>query len=478
MADSFLQSRPSPQIKRLRAGPVMAHRPTANFFTVIGVLAFFSPSLLLDPAAAQTGPIRLREKLAVGMVVHVVSSSSLKGLIQVSPDKATLQADKRSKEQRLAVEGNSDVEYHERVLTLGGPGSADKVLRCYTRLEYRRKIGDQPQASTLRPAARRRVIWRTANGQVDSFSPDGPLLWSELDQVRWELFTPLLAGLLPDRPVAPGEKWQAHNSLILALTDLENLETGELTCTFRGVEDKAGRVVALIGFSGTVTGVNADGPNRQHLQGEAHFDLAQELVSFISLSATSWMLDAQQREVGKIEGQFQLSRRRALVPELSDSHIRSLDCEPKLDNTWILYQNPDAGVEMQYPRQWHLRKADHRQLTLETADGAGLLVTIEPPAQLPTAAQFQQEAINALNRQSFRILRQHAIQQVTLPPRAIDRFFFETSATDRSTWVFDYYVNRQATGGATFAARYPAASAAAHQRLVEQMARSFVLRGK
>jgi hypothetical protein len=412
------------------------------------------------------------------MVVHVVSSSSLKGEILVGSENANQQANRNLKTQRLPVEGSSQVEYHERILTVAGSGSVQKVLRCYSRLEYRRKIGDQPQTSSLRPAARRRVLWRTPAGQIDCFCPDGPLLWSELDQVKWELFTPLLAGLLPDRQVAPGDKWQAHHSLTLGLTDLETLETGGLVCAFRGVQAIAGGVVAVIDLSGNVTGINADGPNRQRLEGVAYFDLEQELVSFMSLSAASWMLDAQRREVGKIEGQFQLTRRRALVPELSDIQIRSLDSEPKLENTWILHQNSDAGLEMQYPRHWHLRKADHRQLILETADGAGLLVTIEPLAQLPSAAQFQQEAINALTRQSFRILRQHAVRRISPPPKAIDHFFFETSATDRSHWVFDYYVNRQAAGGATFAARYPAASAVNHQRLLEQVVRSFVLQDK
>lgn len=477
MAERFVQLVLSTRIQCIKASPTVSYR-ILNVFASVVVLVFFGLCFLLKPAAAQNGTIRLQEKLTTGMVVHVVSSSSLAGFIQVGSDKATNQAGKNLKDQRLAVEGCSQVEYHERVLTQSISGSADKVLRFYSRLDYRRKIGDQPQASTLRPAARRRVIWRTAAGQLDSFSPDGPLMWSELDQVKWEIFTPLLAGLLPDRQVSPGDRWQANNSLIMTLTDLETLETGELTCAFRGVEAKAGRLVAVIDFKGVVTGVNADGPNRQRLDGTAYFDLEQELVCFISLSATSWMLDAQQREVGKIDGLFQLTRRRALSPELSDVQIRSLDCEPKSENTWILHYNPDAGLEMQYPRQWHLQKADHRQLILETADGAGLLVTIEPLAQLPTAAQFQQEAVNALTRQSFRILRRHPVRQIAAPPQAIDHFYFETSATDRTSWVFDYYVNRQRAGGATFAARYPAASAATHQQLVEKIARSFVLKDK
>lgn len=414
-------------------------------------------------------PIHLQEKLIVGQVFQVSSRSDLQGVIRVPKD---------GREQQLRLEGASSLEYHERLLTVTQGGGADRVLRFYRQLDYRRQIGDQPQNSSLRPAARRRVVWRTPQGTLDCFSPDGPLLWSELDQVRWELFTPLLGGLLPAAPVKVGDSWKAATPILLALTDLEALETGEVTCTLRELATVDGRRAAVIAFSGTVTGVNADGPNRQRLDGLARFDLDDGYVFYLSLTATSWMLDTKQKEVGTIEGRFTLTRRRSSAPELADGAVRLSDCEPTAANTWILFQDPGVGAEFQYPRSWTLRKADARQIVLDAADGSGILITLEPLAQVPTPAQFQQEAATSLGRQSFKIGRTQPPRRLAPEPRPIDQFSFEVEATNRTAWVFDYYVNRQAAGGATLAARYPAAQAASQQRTTEQIMRSLQLTGK
>jgi hypothetical protein len=420
------------------------------------------------PFAGQQ-PILLQEKLFTGQVFQISSRSDLQGQIRIAKD---------GQEQRLRLEGASSLEYHERILQVSQTGGVDRVLRYYRQLDYRRQIGDQPQQSTLRPAARRRVVWRTPQGSLDCFSPDGPLLWSELDQVRWELFTPLLGGLLPTAPVKVGDSWKASTPILLALTDLEALDRGEVTCTWREQTTAEGRRAAVIAFSGTVAGVNADGSNRQRLDGVAHFDLDDAYIFYLSLTATSWMLDGKQKEVGTIEGRFTLTRRRSSAPELADGAFRASDCEPTAANTWILFQDPGVGAEFQYPRSWTLRKADARQIILDAADGSGMLITLEPLAQVPTAVQFQQEAATSLGRQSFKISRSHPPRRLAPEPRPLDQFSFEVEATNRSTWVFDYYVTRQAAGGATVAARYPAAQAASQQRYTEQIMRSLQLTGK
>ncbi|HMP04042.1 MAG TPA: hypothetical protein PKD86_01425 [Gemmatales bacterium] len=423
--------------------------------------------LWCEPAQSQ-GATRLEERFAPGQVFRVTSRSNLRGTIQVNKGEG-------KEPQQVSLTGTSTLDYHERVLTLDQAGLAQKTLRLYRQLDYQRQIGDQPQSHSLRSVTRRRVIWRTERGQIDSFSPDGALTWSELDQARWELFTPLLAGLLPRQPVRVGERWAAATPLVLALTDLETLETGEIGCTLREIVGRAGRNVVVIAFSGTVAGVNADGSNRQRLEGTAHFDLQDQCVVHLTLSATSWMLNPQGQEVGRIEGQFTLDRQRAPVPELADAALRGLVLDPMPGNTLILFDEPGVGASFTYPRSWTLRKADPKQIILDGPGGAGLLLTLEPLAKVPTIEQFKQEASTTLARQAFKVLRQPTIRRVATQPFLIDQFVVEVEAANRTPLLFDYYVIRQTAGGATVAARYTPTQAADSQRAVEVIVRSLRL---
>src|SRR5438093_13195687 len=111
----------------------------------------------------------------------------------------------KGRSNELPVQGHSVLDYDERFLSVNKVGVVDKSLRLYRQVDFRRTIGDRPQEATIRPEVRRLVILRLNQVEVP-FSPDGPLLWGEIDLVRTDVFTPALIGLLPDAVVKPGEQ--------------------------------------------------------------------------------------------------------------------------------------------------------------------------------------------------------------------------------------------------------------------------------
>src|SRR5579871_2218454 len=118
--------------------------------------------------ASAEDPIRLREQFPAGYQYHVSSRVELSGTL-------TLPAEKDGQAPKsLGVTGQSAQEYDERVLALAGDGQVQKTARIYRRIEFQRKVGDQQQESTIRPAVRRLVVLRHKNQEVP-FSPDGPL---------------------------------------------------------------------------------------------------------------------------------------------------------------------------------------------------------------------------------------------------------------------------------------------------------------
>src|SRR5207302_5101335 len=203
--------------------------------------------------------------------------------------------------------GKSAIEYDERVLTADTDGQVQKTFRIYRRIDFQRKVGERQQESTIRPGIRRLVVIRHENAEVP-FSPDGPLMWGEIDLVRTDVFTPALTGLLPDGAVRLGDRWKATNSAVQELTDMERIEEGQVECRLDQVGMLQDRRQARVNFSGTVRGVNEDGPNRQRLEGFFHFDLESNHVSYLSLNGISILLDKDGKDVGRVEGKCVLAR--------------------------------------------------------------------------------------------------------------------------------------------------------------------------
>ncbi len=417
-----------------------------------------------DKLAAQE-PVRLRELFPVGYQYTVRARVDLSGTLTPPTVKG------KPAPKPISLRGDSALEYDERVLTINAKGEVTKTVRICRRMEFRRTVADQPQATTLRPGVRRLVVLRHGTSEVP-FSPDGPLTWGEIDIVRTDVFTPALAGLLPDRAVRVGERWKAATSAVQELTDQEKIEEGSLECKLEEVKPAGGRRLAKVSFSGSLRGTNEDGPNRQKLQGHFTFDLASSYVNYLQLKGTHSLLDKDGNEVGRIEGRFVLMRQANTRPaDLTDAALRGVALSPNDDNTLLLYDNPDLGVRFLHPRRWRVGSVMGRQVTLDGADGSGLLLTLDPPAKVPTGVGFLAESRGYLEKQKARLLRQVAVQRLT---PGLEHFALETEMGGQTFWM-DYFVAKQANGGATIAARLPQRDLAALRKEVERIARSVVV---
>jgi hypothetical protein len=419
------------------------------------------------PAAAEE-PVQIRETFPPGYQYHVSTREELSGSV-------TLPAEKGKPAPRpITVSGDRASDYDERVLGTASDGQVQKTLRIYRRCELHRKVGGQPQQAGVRPEVRRLVLLRRDNIGVP-FSPDGPLTWHEIDLVRRDDFAPALAGLLPEKPVRPGDRWPARAAAVQMLTGLERITEGTVECRLDQVTVLDGRRHARVAFAGTVRGTNEDGPNGQQLDGYLFFDLESQHLSYLSLKGVSFLLDKDGKEVGRVEGQFVLARQVNTRPrDLTDEALRGVVVEPNADNTRLLYDNPELGVRFLYPRRWRVAGVRGRQVGLDSADGSGVLLTIEPPARVPTGAQFLAEAWGYLEQQKARVLRVDPPRTLQAAPRDLEQFGLEAEVMGQRVRM-EYYVARQAGGGATLAARLLPNDLDALRKEVEDVARSLTI---
>jgi hypothetical protein len=421
----------------------------------------------LLPSTAAADSIQLAERFAPGYQYRVSVRVDLAGTL--SPPSAAGKAAARA----LPFAGDSAIEYDERVLTVDKDGVVQKTARLCRRTDFRRTVDGQTQQSGLRPAVRRLIVLRKENAEVP-FSPDGAMTRGEIDLIRTDVFTPALSGLLPERPVQPGDRWTAARAAVRELTDLERIDEGAVECRLEQVTAVDGRRQARVALTGMVRGINEDGPSRQTLEGYFSFDLESNYLAYLYLKGQHALLDKDGREVGRIEGRFVMTRQaNTSCPELSDDALRGTTLEPDADNTLLLYDNPDLGVRFLYPRRWRVGGVRGTQLTLDGADGNGLLLTLDPVGRVPDGKQFQDESRSWLVKQRAKLLHEERLRVVRGDP------LLETFATEAELngqrFLMDYYITRQPAGGATLAARLVPADQTAARREVEKLARSIVI---
>jgi hypothetical protein len=396
---------------------------------------------LLPAAALAQGPTHLEEKAAAGRAHQVSVRVEVTGTLTPAAEPGKPAA------KPVEVRGDSALEYVERVLAVSG-GQPVKSIRLYERTDFRRTVDGVPQSAALRPSVRRLVLMRDGQKKAP-FSPDGPLTWDEIDQVRTDVSAPALAGLLPGRAVRPGESWEAAQAALLELTDVVQLDGGAITCTLERLGERDRRRVAVVALSGEVRGVSEDGPTRHVLKGSCEFDLEAGCLSYVEVKGTHFLL-RDGREAGRVEGRFVLSRRPVATPQgLSDESLRVLDLEPGPDNTRLLYDNPELGLRFLYTRRWHVAAARGSQVALDSVEGRGVLLTVEPVEKVPTAAQYRQESQDFLVKNKAKVLAAAPVRQVA---PGLEGFTIDAEVGGQRV-LMAYFVARQADGGVVAAAR-------------------------
>jgi hypothetical protein len=429
------------------------------------VFAFTGLTLFLVAAPVRSQEsLRLAENLPPGTQYFVSCQVEVSGSLTLPPEKG--QAAPKS----LNVNGTSFIDYHERVLTLNNQQHVKTTVRMYRKLDFRRKVGDQAQASTLRPEVRRLVILRHNQVEVP-FSPDGPLTWNEMDLIRTDVFTPALTGLLPSQSVRLKDRWAAAGYAVQELTDLEKIEEGTITCQLEQVVQQNGRRQARVSFTGTARGVGEDGPTRHTLDGFFLFDLQSNHMSYLTAHGVQQLLDKDGKTAGKVDGTFTLTRRPETCKELSDESLRPLKLEPNEENTQLLYDNPEMSVRFLHPRRWRVAGVHGRQIALDENGGSGILLTLEPLNRTPTAEEFLKESKSWLEQQKAKVLRVEPVRQLQSAPKTIEQFSLDTEI-EKQRVLMRYLVLRQPRGGATIAARVLPAQQQIILQDIEKIARS------
>jgi hypothetical protein len=258
--------------------------------------------------------------------------------------------------------------------------------------------------------------------------------------------------LLPAKAVRVGDKWEAADSAVQEMTDLEKVESGKLECKLERFVNSGKRHLARVTFSGTVSGVGEDGPVKHRLSGHYHFDVDGKYLSDLTLNGVTFLVDKDGKEMGRIEGNFVLTREPgSKTGELTAESLRGVKLETDAANTLLLYDNKELGLKFLYSRRWRIGRVSGLQVALDAGDGSGLVITLDPPGKGPSAKEFLDESRAFLTKQKAKVVKVYTPARLRNDP-PLDGFAFEVELDRQKMWL-DYYVTSQSNGGATVAAR-------------------------
>jgi hypothetical protein len=431
------------------------------------ILTFGLLFLLSVSRATADEQVRLQETFVAGQQFRVYSRMKGASTLLLPPEK-----DAKSP-QSLTKEDESAIDYVERVLENDGDGLPNRMLRVYDRIDFRRTVGREEMKNTVRDSVRRLVVKRDKHFKVP-FSPDGPLLLSEIELVRVDVFTPSLRGLLPADPVKPGDTWKASEAAVRELTDLAEF-TGGLECKLLETKTENGRRVAIVTVAGTVRGVGEDGPTRHELDGHYSFDLESNYLRYLSLRGKQFLLDKEGKDAGRMEGTQTITREFIKdSPKLSDDVVRAVKLTDDGDNTLLLYDNEEIGVKFLYPRRWRVHSEQGRQVMIDADGGNGILLTPLNIKQVPSPTQYSREIQDFLRGQDGKLLGSTPARRVQTNPD-VEYFGFEAEMKGERL-ILDYYIARHGGAGATLAARLTAQDARDLRPEIERIARSLVVK--
>ncbi len=396
--------------------------------------------------------VTLREKYQEGELYLVEAATEQKGDLDVVPD-----ARQPNLPKRLSKTGKAKSQYLEKVLTVDVDQLANKTIRKYLVLEAEQKIGNDSTQAKLRPQLQHVVLDRKGS-QAVTFSPDGPMLIGELEQIRTDVFLPRLTGLLPKQDVVPGNSWKATNEAVQELTDMQKVDSGSLNCVFSQMETAD---IALIKFDGQVTGATPTGSNQQTIQGSYRFDLKAQRLVALKFEVTSILMDRDRKRVGDISAIYSMTRKPAPSQTLATT---GMTLEASEENTLLLVQEPRIGLEMVHSRRWVPRPVNDKSWIIDGPSGSGLTIQFEAAGTIPQA--------EAVRRQIEATLSKSVQNLKPLPDPAgwadVQRLSW-TGAQNGKEYVFEYFLWKQGSKGAIIAGRYFAPEANLAQKDVERM---------
>lgn len=304
--------------------------------------------------------------------------------------------------------------YPERVLAASG-GLVQKSARVYEAARLTVERGADKTTTTLRPA-RKLIVAQRPKDQHTAYSPTGALYRPELELVSGHFDTLTLAGLLPGKPVKPGDTWKVPNLVAEALCGFEGMTENKL----EGKLVKSDGDLATIAVSGTAAGVEAGAMVKLTIDAAGTYDAKAK-----RLTRLAWKQKSE-RDQGPVSPASTLAITvtvdRKAIPkpaELADAELVSIPdgFAPAGPMTNLEFRDPKGRFALIHTRDWHLTAVtgDHTILRLMDRGDYVAQVTVSPWTKAKAGEHLTPEQFKNAMRATSGWRPERELQSGTVP---------------------------------------------------------------
>jgi hypothetical protein len=268
----------------------------------------------------------------------------------------------RPKPRLLKVETRT--EFAERVVAIDPAGRATRAARWVLQSASALNGEIRTRATAIRPEVALLVADRRGEAVV-VFSPSGPLTRSELELAEGVGDPLALAGLLPDRPVAVGDRWPVGRDAARGVSGYDALAANLLEATLETLDD----AVAEIRVKGVIRGAVLGGEGTIDCDGSLTFDRAAGQIRRLVLNRRETRKAGPVEEGLDIKSTLTVECRPIATPaELGDSIIAALPRDRDPAREPLILIAPDGKYTLKHEREWHIYWDDNRLTVLKRLD--------------------------------------------------------------------------------------------------------------
>ncbi len=339
------------------------------------------------PARGEDPRYPLADSMAAGAAQQVSVEMTVTGNLRVMD---------QGKVQDLEMAVNSQQQYTERVLQTR---PARQSLRWYTKAEAKLVIAGE----TIRPTLRneqRLVMTSAGKDHRRMFAARQALTRDELDLLDLQANSLLIPMLLPDKPVAVGDKWNPDGDLLAQILGIDAVSNSQVECVLAEAQEAEHAKVILAGqVNGAVDGVATE----IHVDGTLTYHFQQKCLTAASLTVR------EQRAIGhvgpglNVTCKIDLKLQPITTAQLPAELTAPAPTLSAAEQNRLAYIAPANAYQFSYDRRWNVMHETPDLLSLRLVDKGELIAqcNISPmkpvaPEQTQTVAQFKESVKKAI----------------------------------------------------------------------------------
>jgi hypothetical protein len=299
--------------------------------------------------------------------------------------------------------------YDEKTLTLADKTALLRSIRHYDQASAVLKIGDSGMKPELRET-RRLIGVAMGESTITVFSPQGALTEDEHELLDFQGNSLMVDRLLPEVPVAIGDRWKHSEHVIAALCGLDMVAQCDVESVLKDVVDGSARIE----ISGRVTGKNTGRSVTIDLKAKHRFDLKTGRSTWLGLLLNENSSTGPVKMGLDVSGKMQM-RISPLEksPALEVEAIKNLPLSPTPELEQVVFDAPEGGWEISHDRRWwvmHSTKKTRAELRLvdqgePLADCSIIMQAKSDTAKDLTLEEFQDEVRQGLGKNFKQLVR-------------------------------------------------------------------------